>query len=270
MAGDWIKMRCNIGTDPDVIEIASRINIDEFGVTGRLHAVWSWLDQHSIDGTNVRISSAFLDRLTACPGFADAMRAIGWLDGRDGALSFPGYLKHNGDSAKRRATETKRKQEQREREKNRDNRPNDGGTFVPKEAGLEKRREEYISSPPSARKKQPSVERLPEWFTPDLTTAWQEWLSHLAERDARPTRMTKQTWHLEIQRHGIAKAIEAIRFSISKGAKSILWDGPLNRPAQPRQAPPESLPPSRRQKQEPRESSLFPNGAPDGVKLNQW
>lgn len=132
-------MRCELGHDPDVIQIAAILNIDEFAVVGRLHAVWSWLDQHSESGTNVRIVSAYLDRLTACPGFADAMRTVGWLDGRDGNLTFPGYETHNGETAKRRAVETKRKRAQR------DKRPANDGTNVPNEAGLEKRREDVVS-----------------------------------------------------------------------------------------------------------------------------
>jgi hypothetical protein len=153
MAGDWIKMRWNLAGDPDVIKIAAATKLDEFGVVGRLHAVWSWLDQHSADGTNVRIVSAFLDRLTACPGFAEAMRAVGWLTGRDGSLTFPGYEVHNGESAKRRASETRRKQGQRNSQhgevKTRDKCPIDDGTNVPDNPGPEKRREDtsIIHSP---------------------------------------------------------------------------------------------------------------------------
>jgi len=106
-------MRSELASDPDVIEIAALTNLDEFGVVGRLHTVWSWLDQHSDDGTKVRIASAFLDRLTACPGFAEALRAVGWLDGRDGAVDFPGYTEHNGDTAKARAMSQKRVQKHR-------------------------------------------------------------------------------------------------------------------------------------------------------------
>jgi hypothetical protein len=136
MAGDWIKMRCELGHDPDVIQIGSILGLDEFAVVGRLHAVWSWLDQHSETGTNVRIVTAYLDRLTACPGFAEAMRTVGWLSGRDGNLTFPGYETHNGETAKSRASETKRKRKQR------DKRPGEDGTNVPEKPGPEKRREE--------------------------------------------------------------------------------------------------------------------------------
>jgi len=146
MAGDWIKMRHALTYDPAVVAIAGATQLDEFGVVGRLHAVWSWLDQHSEDGTNVRISSAFLDRLTACPGFADALRAVGWLTGRDQALTFPDYTEHNGETAKHRASEAKRKAAQRCRDATpdteRDKCPADVGTNVPQGAGPEKRRED--------------------------------------------------------------------------------------------------------------------------------
>ncbi len=115
-----------------------------------------------------------------------------------------------------------------------------------------------------------SSDRLPEWFTTDLTAVWNELMTHLAERDALPTRMTRLTWQMEIQRNGIAKAISAIRFSISKGAKSILWDGPISRghSAQPSQRQTERKP--RPSNPNPKPSTLFPDGPPEGVTVNQW
>lgn len=110
---DWIKMRCNLGTDPDVIAMAAKLDLDEFAVVGRLHAVWSWLDAHSDDGKNVPVTSGFLDRLTSCAGFSEALRAVGWLSGRDASLSFPGYAAHNGETAKARASAAKRQEKSR-------------------------------------------------------------------------------------------------------------------------------------------------------------
>lgn len=150
MAGDWIKMRHALTYDPAVVEIARVCKLDEFGVVGRLHAVWSWLDQHSENGTDVRISSAFLDRLTACPGFAEAMRTVSWISGRDGALTFPDYTTHNGETAKHRASEAKRKAEQREQAGHRDKCPGNTGTNVPHHAGPEKRREDTTPHSPPA------------------------------------------------------------------------------------------------------------------------
>lgn len=87
---------------------------DRDAVVGKLVRVWCWADQNSIDGTSVTVSEAFLDDIARLRGFASAMRAVGWLAGVDGALSFPHFARHNGSSAKLRATETRRKQVQRE------------------------------------------------------------------------------------------------------------------------------------------------------------
>lgn len=139
MAGDWIKMRTELCRDPDVIQIAAELGIDEFGVVGRLHAVWSWLDAHSEDGKNVRIVTAFIDRLTSQNGFADALRSVKWLSGKDGKITFINFARHNGETAKSRASEAKRKSKQRN---NRDICPTNDGTPVPQKPGPEKRREE--------------------------------------------------------------------------------------------------------------------------------
>lgn len=102
MAGDWIKMRCNLDTDPAVFQLAALLKMDELGVVGRLWKVWSWTDQHCANGNDVAVTGVTLDRLTATPGFAEAMRKVGWLAGRDGALTFPHFDRHNGQTAKNR------------------------------------------------------------------------------------------------------------------------------------------------------------------------
>lgn len=191
MAGDWIKMRSNIKDDPDVIVMAGRLAIDEFSVIGRLHAVWAWLDQHSESGKNVRITSAYLDRLTACPGFADAMRAVGWLDGRDGDLEFPSFDKHNGQSAKARALSKDRMKRARDRDK-----ANESVTIVTQNASPEKRREEINTIPPTAGEELPNVERaiaqianagVPEDFA---RYAFDDWSS----RDGKDGSGVSVTW----------------------------------------------------------------------------
>lgn len=102
MANDWIKMRCMLDTDPAVYEMAAALGIGELDVVGRLWKVWSWADQHSVDGNAVSVTGVTLDRLTSTPGFAEAMRKVGWLAGRDHALTFPHFDRHNGQTAKSR------------------------------------------------------------------------------------------------------------------------------------------------------------------------
>lgn len=113
MAGDWIKMRCNLDTDPAVFQMAAALGIDELAVVGRLWKVWTWADQHVSDCHAISVTCSVLDRITTTPGFSEAMRKVGWLEGRDGALSFPRFDRHNGQTAKNRALATNRQAKKR-------------------------------------------------------------------------------------------------------------------------------------------------------------
>lgn len=135
MAGDWIKMRTNLDTDPAVVRIASGLKLDRFAIVGRLHKIWAWANEHSVDGQDVPVDADFLDSLVATPEFSAQLRSVGWLSGRDGSLSFPNFLRHNGDSAKQRALDAERKRNVR---KQSEKCPDDNRT----KTGPEKRREE--------------------------------------------------------------------------------------------------------------------------------
>lgn len=110
---DWIKMRSNLDTDPDVLRIAAELGIDELSAIGRLWKLWSWADQHSIDGNAMSVTEALLDRISRTEGMARAMRNVGWLSGEDGNLSFPRFNRHNGQTAKQRGLTAKRVQAHR-------------------------------------------------------------------------------------------------------------------------------------------------------------
>jgi hypothetical protein len=224
MAGDWIKMRHDLPTDPDVVEMAARLSMDEFAVVGRLHAVWSWLDKHSDDGLSVRVASAFLDRLAACPGFAEAMRIPGWLEGRDGSLSFPGYQEHNGTTAKSRAVEAKRKAAQR------DKCPTSNGTNVPRPPGLEKRRVEENKSPPLPPRGRPAREINSAMAKEGFPEAWRDWLGYSEEKGHPLTSYTAGSVMQKCERWGPQKAVRLIRLAIDKGWKNLLDDHELSGP----------------------------------------
>lgn len=103
MAGDWMKVELATPDKPEVVFIAAKLGIDQDSAVGKLFRIWSWADMNSVDGNAMPVTTAFLDRLSNCPGFAAAMRDAHWLEGRDGALTFPRFDRHNGQSAKRRA-----------------------------------------------------------------------------------------------------------------------------------------------------------------------
>lgn len=113
MSSDWIKMRCDLGDDPAVIGIAASLGISEFEVVGRLHCLWSWADRHTTDGVVAGATGAWIDRRVG-QGFAAAMEAAGWLSRNCGVISFPGFDRHNGRTAKERAEDARRKRGQRE------------------------------------------------------------------------------------------------------------------------------------------------------------
>lgn len=118
MAGDWIKMRSDLRRHPKVVRMASALDADKLRVIGGLHAVWSLFDEQTEDGLLEGYSPQALDDEIAWPGFADAMQAIGWLEyDPEYGLCAPEFDEHNGQSAKRRAQETKRKRKERSEEK---------------------------------------------------------------------------------------------------------------------------------------------------------
>jgi len=103
MAIPWLKIETTLPDKPEVVQISAILGIDQDAVVGKLVRVWAWADSNSIDGNAMTVTSAFLDRLSLCPGFAQALRQVGWLEGREGLLSFPRFDRHNGQSAKSRA-----------------------------------------------------------------------------------------------------------------------------------------------------------------------
>lgn len=109
MAGDWIKMRVDLGDDPAVILIAAQTGISEDEVVGKLHRIWSWADKHTTDGVAPAITPAWVDRYCGREGFAAAMVKAGWLSFTETGVVFPNFDRHNGKSAKTRCENTERK-----------------------------------------------------------------------------------------------------------------------------------------------------------------
>lgn len=120
MAGDWIKLRKDLISDPAVIRLGIILDLEPFAVVGRLAAVWAWADTHSdCHGRVTLVSRACLDSVAQRAGFGDALVSVGWLAdiGADGAgIQFPRFDRHMGQGAKARACASNRKRNQRLRE----------------------------------------------------------------------------------------------------------------------------------------------------------
>jgi hypothetical protein len=127
---------------PEVVHIAGALGIDQDAVTGKLIRLWMWADQQSLDGCGLCVTEAFIDRLVFCAGFADAMRNVGWILGRDGLLEFPNFSRHNGQTAKQRSESARRMAKSRQANKGLNA---DVAEKPQQKPQLEKRREEKSS-----------------------------------------------------------------------------------------------------------------------------
>ena len=117
MAGDWIKMRANLGGDPAVNAMARTLKLDTFSVVGRLHVLWAWADQHTDDGQLPLTEPEDIDAVVCKRGFADEMLRVGWLEVMEtGGVIIPNWFRHNGDSAKKRAMDMERQRAKRSRD----------------------------------------------------------------------------------------------------------------------------------------------------------
>lgn len=115
MAGDWLKMRTSLLSNPKVIRMASALKTDRFRIVGGLMSVWCLFDFHSTDGTLSGYTLETLDELAAWPGFAKAMITVGWLEDDGVNLTLPRFEAHNGACSKRRTLDAERKRESRKR-----------------------------------------------------------------------------------------------------------------------------------------------------------
>ena len=103
MAGDWIKVEKATPRKPEIFGIAARLNISldhAFAVCVRF---WMWCDDHLIDGNAQNVTCLLLDDALGCPGIADALLSVGWLQVRSGSLVIPHFDRHLSASAKNRA-----------------------------------------------------------------------------------------------------------------------------------------------------------------------
>jgi hypothetical protein len=103
MAGDWIKMRTDLQTDPRVVTLAAQLKRNRLETVGALHAFWSLADTHSVDGELPGYTPNALDEMIRIEGFTAALESVDWIEIRENSLVLPDFDKHNGQSAKRRA-----------------------------------------------------------------------------------------------------------------------------------------------------------------------
>jgi hypothetical protein len=108
MAGEWIKMRVDLASDPAVIRIRRATGLDVDAVVGKLHRLWSWADTHTADGLAAGLDAEWVDEFAGVANFAAAMQNAGWLEIAESGVRFSNFERHNGQPAKTRALKKNR------------------------------------------------------------------------------------------------------------------------------------------------------------------
>jgi hypothetical protein len=202
-------MRVNIDTDWRVIQIASELGLTELHVVGCLWKLWTWADQHTLDGNAICVTSVTLDRFTGVTGFANAMRNVGWLTGKEGELCFPNFTEHNGKTAKNRAKTNERVAKHRNAKT---------VTNVTLESLPEKRREE----------KRRVIEKE-RTRGDEFETIWDLWLRHRIEKQKPLGSIEEEQQRYKLVDFSDEDAIAIVRYSIASGALNLITNGDHNR-----------------------------------------
>ena len=175
MAGDWIPMRIGLADDPDVVDIAARVGLEEDTVVGRLLRFWGWADQHTADGNANGVTPSWLDRKFGTPGLTAALEAVGWLEVTERGVILPEFDRYLGKGGKKRVQTNQRvanlRQKRSERYQN-----GDGGNAagVTKSVTTEQKRTEQKKEEPNGS----STSAVP----PTKRLEFSEWDSAFARR----------------------------------------------------------------------------------------
>lgn len=172
MAGDWIKMRSNLWDDPRVGRLCDLTGSSEASVIGALYWLWSAADQHTEDGCMPGLSLQQIDRKTGVKGIGAALVSIDWLHDDPQGVVIARFSDHNGQTAKRRASEAQRKALGRSVSAPDADNPRTGSgqhadearTQSGRGAELEKEREKNTENPPTPRKRGSRADRFEEFW----------------------------------------------------------------------------------------------------------
>lgn len=223
MAGDWMKMEKVTPRKPEVLEMAGTLKLSPDEIFGKLFRLWAWADDHTEDGNAHGVTRALLDSTIGVTGFANAMAEVDWLRDLEksdqfprGGVTFANFDRHNGKTAKKRAQTASRVAKHKAVKVTTAN-----ATSVTKALPREeKRREEKNTITHTRASKQilgkhGDSEEFCEWWE-----RWCSWLREITGNNPSPTQA--DVWLMSLSAVTTEKAIANLKFSIEKGAKSIL------------------------------------------------
>lgn len=113
MAGDFVMIQCATPRKPEVLRLADLLSVEPAHAFGLCVIAWMWFDEQTEDGRAFGATDTMLDAVVGRQGFTNALVDVGWLRVREGALEAPNFDRHMGDSAKKRAKNTRRQRKRR-------------------------------------------------------------------------------------------------------------------------------------------------------------
>lgn len=112
----WIKIEINTPDKPEVIDLAEMLGISPNDALGSYVRLLCWADQNVADETDP-VKGHHVDHAAGIRGFAEALIKVGWMKKHGELIYFHNFEKHNGDSAKRRASNSANRQRKRDANK---------------------------------------------------------------------------------------------------------------------------------------------------------
>lgn len=224
---DWIKAQKNLRDKPEVMGIASMVNLHVDTVVGKLLNVWGWADGVTTDGRIQFTNNSFIDRIAGKRGFAESMQKVGWLVWDGDTAILPHFERHNGKSAKLRATGAARQSASRFRNA-------DTVTEVTQEALPDKRREDKRRKVNDDTPISPADDFPipPEGFrSPEFSAAWLDFIQHRHDMKKPLTARAARACLNKLISWGERKAVVALRDSVANG-----WQGLFEPKATPQTA----------------------------------
>lgn len=104
---DWIKVEHALPSKPEVLGLASFLDIDTDTALGICVRVFIWFDQQTADGVTPLTPDCF-DRFFGRPGLTDGLISVGWLVYDQGQLQMRDFATHCSETAKTRAHAARR------------------------------------------------------------------------------------------------------------------------------------------------------------------
>lgn len=230
MAGDWIKMRIDLASEPEVIGISELTGLDEDAVVGKLLRLWGWADQKTTDGNAACVTQMWIDRYVSHDGFATAMLKVGWLNieqpsdkNKIGGVSFPNFDRHNTETGKRRALGARRAAKRRTNPSRNSNAKSNASSVTKSAPTEEKRREDNIgdasASPREGGKNRfdpIGVDLPPELDNDRFRQSWASWVDYRKNTRRKPLSLAACSQQIpKLAQFGADVAIEAIEASIA-------------------------------------------------------